>query len=88
MIVALTVSVSACTSNDQRMARWVGKHRDDLIQYVGAPNHEAVLSNGGRTLTYLTPWSDGYTAGECRQAWTTDQAGIIRTWSYSGCSRW
>ena len=81
--ILVVVLLGGCLS--QKMSAWEGKHRDDLIQKWGPPSQETTLSKGGGSLVYIQAWANQYGANTCRMVFNTDEAGIIKSWSYYGC---
>lgn len=69
------------------MQPWVGRPADELIQAWGAPNLVMPLSDGRRVLTWSKVYSDAGTGkiGECKKSVTVNTAGMIESWSSSGC---
>src|SRR2546429_3508811 len=83
--LVLAVFIAGCVYLSDSMKSWVGGHRDKLIQSWGPPNQEQTLSDGSRSMVYITYWGDQYGSYTCRKVFNTDFSGVIRSWSYSGC---
>ncbi|MBI4402010.1 MAG: hypothetical protein HY581_10310 [Nitrospirae bacterium] len=84
-LLLVSVLAGGCSKQNDTMQGWIGHHRDDLVKTWGAPAQETALENGGKSIMYISYWSDGYGSYTCRRVFATDAEGIIRSWSVSGC---
>ena len=85
LLIGLIVLCTGCSTISSKMGSYVGSHRDELIQRWGPPSQETALTNGGRSLLYVSTWGDWSGVYTCRQVFNTDAGLIIRSWHYSGC---
>ena len=80
------VPTMACSDPSDHTRRWIGRDWKELVAVWGQPSEESRGDGAGRTMTYVSYWSDGFFATHvCRRAFTTDGAGIIRVLSSSDC---
>ena len=94
-LLILLILMAACASLDDKMASWVGHHRDELVIKWGPPAQESQLSDGGAVLLYLEeggsvimPMGNTFAnipMGTCRMQFATDRTGKITSWSYRNC---
>lgn len=89
LILAPPFLLAACGTLDRNMKQWVGQHQDELIATWGPPTNTATLSDGRQSLVYVT--QDANTEfglkcyGTCRKVFSTDKAGVVKSFNYSGC---
>jgi len=84
-IILGAVLVTGCSNSDFTLEGWTGRHREKLIQTWGEPQEDTRLSDGGTHLVYRNDWGDGYGRYTCQRVFVTNDEGIIRSWSASGC---
>jgi len=98
LLCGLLTSGCATYVMNRNMKSYEGKHRDVLIRKWGPPTQEAALSDGGKSLVYISHVSsysgpspmNPYAAnqgssGTCRMIFNTDKHDIIQSWAYYGC---
>ncbi len=82
----IMVLTAACSDPSDLMQGWIGRDRSELAGVWGQPSEEVMEQDAGRTVIYVSYWSNGlFETYTCRRMFTTDAAGIIRTTSMSGC---
>lgn len=89
MILPLVFLLTACGTLNKSMGQWVGKHQDELVGTWGPPTNMATLTDGRHSLVYVTQGSNTEFGlrcyGTCRKVFTTDKAGMVQSFNYSGC---
>ena len=93
MIWLMSVGLPGCAASlDERMAAYVGQHRNELINNWGPPTEESQLKKGGTRIVYVegnplihpnqivTP-----ALSVCEKVFITDAQGIIKSYSYQNC---
>jgi len=86
-VLLVVAFLGACTTMDSVMQSQVGRSVDGLIAQWGAPQSKHVNAAGGTTYTWITTKSNGYEVSQCRQSFTADKGGIIRSYSFSNCPK-
>jgi hypothetical protein len=81
----IAVVLSGCTTTESAMNSWKGHDESELVSSWGAPTASIDTRNGYRVLTWEDYWGQ-YGRNVCRKSFTVNGAGIITTWSYSGCA--
>jgi len=91
-IVIIGVLFASCASLDDRMAKYVGQHRDELVNNWGPPNEETKLKNGGTQIIYyeqnplihpnqiIDP-----ALNNCEKIFRTNSRGIIKSYKHVNC---
>jgi hypothetical protein len=74
----------ASTTRESVMNTWVGEPIDDLTAKMGAPTTKLARDDGG----YVYTWVVFTEMQQCNTSYVTDAKGIIKTWSFSGCSKY
>jgi hypothetical protein len=89
IMVSLLTLLAACGTINKSMERLVGQHQDELVGAWGPPTNTATLTDGRQSFVYVT---QGYNTefglrcyGTCRKVFTTDRAGMVQSFNYSGC---
>lgn len=99
MLVAV-LGLGGCNTFNKRMDTWKGHSIDEVTQRLGAPNGTVDRTDGGKTYTFTrsagyTSRATSSFIGEptgavetvenyCTLHFTTDNIGIIQTWSAEG----
>lgn len=86
-VVTVLATLACGTSLSKMMSSWVGQSESRLLQVWGAPDRQAELSDGGRVLSWVTVSTSGGRVVTCRQSFTVDDKGIVRSWSYNNCPK-
>lgn len=92
-VVALIGGLLAgCSSLDDRMKRYVGHHRDELVRNWGPPTEETKLKKGKTRIVYVeqNPLIHPNQLVDpslsiCEKIFVTDRRGIIRSYSHDNC---
>jgi len=91
-MVIIGILFAGCASLDERMAKYVGQHRDELINNWGPPSEVTKLKKGGTRIIYyeqnplihpnqiIDP-----ALNNCEKIFITDSRGIIKSYSYENC---
>jgi hypothetical protein len=91
-LVLLGILFASCASLDERMAKYVGQHRDELVNNWGPPHEETKLKKGGTRIVYyeqnplihpnqiIDP-----ALSNCEKIFITDSRGIIKSYRHENC---
>lgn len=87
MFVFIIFSIlTGCRTMDTVMSSFEGRHMDDVMARIGAPDSQAARADGGMTYTYVSVSGNRNDIDECRQTFVTNPQKVVVSWSYRGCS--
>ena len=92
LIWTICLLVVGCASLDDRMGKYVGQHRNELVNNWGPPSEETKLKKGGTRIVYYEQnpliHPNQIVNPElmnCEKVFITDARGIIKSYSHNNC---
>jgi len=85
ILITFVFILSGCNRLAKVMDSWKGAPESRLINSWGPPDQVYTSPNGERILTWKTIQSNKYKTWVCKQSFTIDVDGNVRTWRYSNC---
>jgi len=86
------ILLAGCASLDEQMGKYVGLHRNELVNNWGPPTEESKLKKGGTRIVYVegNPLIHPNQIVNpalliCEKIFITDSRGIIKSFSHDNC---